>query len=229
MKAGLAIGIDHVGIVVRDLAQASAAWAAIGFAPVAGRIMLRQGYIELLADDPARPSATLARFLAQGEGAHVLTLRVADAAAASARLVHAGLRADLLAADRPADPAQPDGPRARFLRLPLTDQDPRLQLLQHQTPELVWQERFMAQHNGATALEGVTIATATPATMAARLSRIAGRPVIPAASGGYLLPLPQGEVWVVPGDGPPRITQLTLRAPVAHATAISGVALALRR
>ncbi len=226
MSAGLASGLDHVGIVVRDLAQATAAWTALGFAPRFGRIMLGQGYLELLADDPARPSATLARFLAQGEGAHVLSLRVGSAEAAAARLARAGLEAELLAADRPADPEQPDGARARFRRLPLTDADPRLQLIEHQTPELVWQQRFLAHPNGAAALVGVTLTAAAPAVMATRLSRVAGRPVVPAAN-GYRLAMPQGEINVLPGDGPPRITRIALRAPTAETVSANGVTVVL--
>lgn len=226
LNAGLAIGLDHVGIVVRDMAQASAAWAALGFAPSGGRIMLRQGYLELLADDPARPSATLARFLAQGEGAHVLSLRVPSAEAAAARLARTGMDAALLSADRAADPDQPDGPRARFLRLPLTDADPRLQLIEHQTPELVWQQRFLAHPNGATALTGVTLTAANPATMAARLSRVAGRPVVPEAN-GYRLAMPQGDIHVLPGDGPPRITRIAVRAPTGRTTAVTGLTVVL--
>jgi catechol 2,3-dioxygenase-like lactoylglutathione lyase family enzyme len=226
LNPALAVGLDHVGIVVRDLARASAAWAALGFAPVGGRIMLGQGYLELLADDPARPSATLARFLAQGEGAHVLSLRVASAEAAAARLARAGLDAELLAADRAADPDRPDGPRARFLRLPLTDADPRLQLIEQQTPELVWQQRFLAHPNGATALTGVTLTAASPAAMAARLSRVAGRPVAPQAN-GYRLALPQGRIDILPGDGPPRITRVTLRAPTSRTMSLPGLTVAL--
>jgi hypothetical protein len=222
VSAGLATGLDHVGIVVRDRAEGVAAWAALGFAVAGGRIMLGQGYLELLADDPARPSATLARFLAQGEGAHVLSLRVDDARAACVRLARSGLKAEPLAADRPADPARPDGPRACFLRVPLTDADPRLQLIEHQTPELVWQRRFLTHPNGAAALAGVTFGAADPAAMAARLSRVAGRPVVPAA-GGYRLALPQGEVDILQGEGPPRITRIKLRAPENRTVMASGV------
>jgi catechol 2,3-dioxygenase-like lactoylglutathione lyase family enzyme len=222
LSIGLATGLDHVGIVVRDMATSVAAWAALGFAVAGGRIMLGRGYLELLADDPARPSITLARFLAQGEGAHVLSLRVDDARAACARLTRAGLEAELLAAGRPADPERPDGPRACFLRVPLTDADPRLQLIEHRTPDLVWQQRFLTHPNGAAALAGVTFGAADPAAMAARLSRVAGRPVVPWA-GGYRLALPQGEVDILPGEGPPRITRIVLCAPARRTVMASGV------
>lgn len=220
----IATGLDHIGVVVANLPAAVAAWAALGFTPSGPdgrRIMLRHGYIELLAQDPAAPSATLARLLALGEGAHVLTLRVPSAAAAATRLARAGLPADILPTDRPADgdPTQ----RARFLRIPLPDADPRLQLLEHQTPDLVWQPRYLAHPNGATALAAVTLTTATPAIMAARLSRTAGRPVVPDPAGGYALPLAEGRVRILPGNGAPRITGITLRAAAQHKASVTGV------
>ncbi|OJY65868.1 MAG: hypothetical protein BGP12_18725 [Rhodospirillales bacterium 70-18] len=216
---GIATGIDHVGVVVRDLGAAVAAWAALGFAPADRRVMLRQGYIELLAQDPAQPSATLARFLARHEGIHVLTLRVDDAGAAAARLARAGFTAELVRADRPADPARPDGPRARFLRIPLTDADPRLQLIRHETPDLVWQERFLAHPNRAVALAAVRLTAADPAAMAARLSRAAGVPVVPDPAGGFALALAQGRVRVLPGEGAARVTGIVVRTEDGNAAA----------
>lgn len=226
--AGVAVGIDHVGVVVRDLAAASAAWAAAGFAPsgAGGRlVMLRDGYVELLADDPARPSATLSRMLALGEGAHVLSLLVADAAAAAARLGRAGFAAELVANERAADPAAPQGARARFMRVPLTDADPRLQLIEQQTPELVWQERWLSHPNGAQGIEAVIVRAAEPAVFAARLSAVAGRPVRPGAAGGYVLGLEAGRVEVRPGAGAPRIERIVLRGRTGEAKRLTGVEL----
>lgn len=224
MSAGLASGLDHVGIVVRDRAAALAEWAALGFAAIGGRIMLGRGYLEVLADDPARPSATLARFLARGEGAHVLSLRVASAVAAQERLARAGFAVELLASARPADPDRPAGDEARFLRLPLTDADPRLQLIEHQTPELVWQPRWLAQPNGAAGLASVAFTAAEPMALAARLSRVAGRPVTPSGE-GLRLALPAGAIDITQGDGPPRIARITLSGPELRTVRVNGVEL----
>jgi hypothetical protein len=207
-------GIDHVGVAVRDLDAAAAAWARLGFAPTATArhradgvptgtanrcIMLGRGYVELIAVvDPAKPSATLGRFLARYEGIHVLTLAIADEQAALARLHRAGFAAAaIVASDRPADEAEPDGPRARFARIPLTDAEPRLQLLHQLTPELVWQERFLAHPNAAAALDEVIVVADPPAVFAARLSRAAGRPLEPDPDGGFALKLPAGRVRVL--------------------------------
>ena len=164
-------------------------------------IMLRAGYIELLATiDPARPSATIARFLAHHQGIHVLTLAIDDECAALARLGRAGFAAAIARSSRPADPKLPEGPQAAFVRIALAEADPRLQLLRHVTPELVWQEGFLSHPNRACALREVIVAADPPAPFAARLARAAGLPVVPDPAGGLVLKLPGGAVRVLPPD-----------------------------
>ncbi len=212
--SGCAVGLDHVGVAVPDLGVAADEWQALGFtvqplaAHMAGgvptgtgnrNIMLRQGYIELLATiDPARPSATLARFLARHTGIHVLTLTIDDEEAALARLGRAGFAASLARSSRPVDPLAPEGPQAEFVRIPLADADPRLQMLRQMTPQLVWQERFLSHANGATALHGIVVAADPPAGFAARLARAAGLPLSPDPAGGYALAMPGAVVRVLP-------------------------------
>ena len=95
----------------------------------------------------------------------------------------------------------PAGPKARFARVPLPDSpEGRIQLIRHLTPEAIWQERFVSHPNGAVALEEVVLAVAAPAESAARLSLLAGRPVTPDPAGGYALAMPQGRVRVLPPD-----------------------------
>jgi hypothetical protein len=205
-----ATGLDHVALAVADLGAAAAAWQALGFAltPLARHLddagqptgtanrcaMLRRGYVELLAVvDPARPSRTLADFIARYEGAHIISLAVDDAAAAQARLARAGLTADLAATSRPAESGT-----ARFERLPLPGTTPRLQLIRHLTPELVWRPADVVHPNHAAALDEVVIAADPPAELAALLSRLAGVPVLPDPVGGYALALATGRVRVLP-------------------------------
>lgn len=202
---GVATALDHVGVVVRDLATATAEWRGAGFAPTpGGRIMLRRGYIELLAQDPARPSATITAMLAAGEGAHVLSLAVADAGAAEARLRHAGFAVAMAENTRQGD-ADGSG-LARFRRVPLTDALPRLQLIEHLTPEVVWHPALLGQPNGAEALVEVVAVADKPAAFAARLSRVAGRALAP-CDGGFLLPLDGGAVRVLSPEAFGRLWQ----------------------
>lgn len=201
-------GLDHVAVVAADLDAAEAAWRRLGFALTPRAVhadaagvptgtanataMFRQGYVELLAVvDPARPSGTIARFLGRGPGIHILSLAMADEAAALARLRCAGFDTALAETAR-------DG--ARFARLPLTDADPRLQLIRHLTPELVWQERFLSHPNRAAALDAVVVLDDPPARFAARLSRAAGVALVPDPLGGYALGLQAGKVRVLPPE-----------------------------
>jgi hypothetical protein len=225
-SAGTAGVLDHVGVAVRDLGRAAVAWEQLGFrltAPAAQmtpgpdgtmlasgiancRAMFRRGYVELIACvDPARPSATLGRFLERYQGIHVITLEVADAGLAASRLHLAGFAADLTQSARPADPDKPDSPQARFTRLPLAGAEPRLQLLQHHTPQLVWREAELHHPNRAVALEAVIIAADHPAELAARLSRAAGREVVPDPAGGFALNLVHGQVRVLPPEALGRV------------------------
>jgi hypothetical protein len=219
-----AASLDHVGIAGRDLGTMAGAFERLGFqvTPLARHsgkrtpdgpvvpfgtgnrcIMLREGYIELIAIvDPAAFSNTLDRFLARYAGIHIIALGIDDETANLDRLRRAGIDIPGVAyLERPVDDADPDGPRARFARLPLPDApEGRLQLIRHLTPEAIWQERFLTHPNHAVGLAEVVIAVEQPAEAAARFSRLAGRPVVPDPAGGFALPLPRGTVRLLPPD-----------------------------
>ena len=108
--------------------------------------------------------------------------------------------------ERPVDQSDPASPTARFERIPLPDApEGTLQLVKHLTREAIWQPRFMAHANGATALEEVVLAVPNPAETAARLSRLAGLPVVPDAVAGFTLPLPRGRVRMLPPGAIPLV------------------------
>jgi hypothetical protein len=207
-----ATALDHVGVVGRDVAVLTAEFERIGFCltPLArhagGRtgnrnVMLRQGYIELLSVVDGGSSATLDSFLTRYAGIHILALAIANETATLARLHRAGFaHAALSRTDRAIDDADPTGPRAHFTLV--TTPDPpegRVHLIRHESPEALWQERFMRHPNHATALEEVVLVVAEPAATAARLSRLAGQPVTPDEAGGYMLHLPRGRLRMLPG------------------------------
>ena len=123
-------------------------------------IMLREGYIELIAIvDPAAFSNTLDRFLARYAGIHIIALGIEDETANLDRLRRSGIDIPGVAyLERPVDDADPSGPRARFARLPLPDApEGRLQLIRHLTPEAIWQERFLTHPNHAVGLAEVVV------------------------------------------------------------------------
>ncbi len=216
--------LDHAGLAGPDIGALHAQFTALGFTltPLArqsGRLradgpvvpwgtanrcaMLRDGYIELLGIvDATAPANGLDAFLARYAGLHILALRIDDEDAALTRLRRAGLDIPgVLHLERPVDSADPDGPQARFARLPLPDApEGRIQLIRHLTPEAIWQERFMGHANRAVALDALVMVVANPAETAARLSRLAGRPVVPDPAGGFALTLARGTVRVLPPE-----------------------------
>ena len=247
--------LDHVGIAARDLGALTAQYERLGFllTPLArhsGRrtpdgpvvpfgtgnrcIMLREGYLELIAViDPAAFSNTLDRFLARYAGLHIIALGIDDEDANLARLRRAGIDLPGIAyLERPVDDADPDGPTARFARLPWPEApEGRLQLIRHLTPEAIWQPRFLDHPNRTTALEEVVLAVESPAESAARFSRLAGVPVTPDPVGGIRLDLPRGRVRLLPAEALPAvfpgatIPSLPFIAGLALRTADGGAAL----
>jgi hypothetical protein len=206
-----ACALDHVGVVGRDLDALAANFASLGFrlTPLArhagGRtgnrcIVLRQGYVELLATVDGGVSATLDRFLAHHAGAHILALGITEEEPVLARLRHAGIDApNAIVTDRAVDDGDPDGPRARFSLITPPDRpEGRFHLIRHLTHMALWQERFLDHPNKAVALEEAILLSPEPAEAAAWLSVLAGRPLVPDPVGGYALDLPQGRIRVLP-------------------------------
>lgn len=238
-----AVALDHAGVAGRDLAQLAAAFERLGFTltPVArqsGRraphlpvepygtgnrcAFLQHGYIELIAVlDPARFDNGLNTWLSRYAGLHIVALAMEDEEANLERLRRGGVPIEGVAyLERPVEPG---GPVARFARLPLPDApEGRLQLIRHLTPELVWQDRWMAHANGAVALEGMVLAAERPEETAARLSRLAGLPVRPDPLGGFRMVLP-GAAGAAGPRSPAMPTTLRVLPPAAVPRLFPGV------
>jgi hypothetical protein len=242
-----AIGLDHVGIVGRDLDQHARTFAALGFhltpyaAHGSGRtanrcVMLRDGgYLELIATVPGQSSATLDRFLSIGPGVHVLALEVDDEAAAGDRLHRAGVTTGEAAiTERDAG----GGGTARFaLLMPPDLPEGRVLLIRHLTRDLLWRPDHTVHPNHAVALTEVVYAIDAPAETMTRLSRLAGRPAEPDPLGGYRIALTRGAVRILPRQaaaslfpaaaGAPPLAGLTIatEAGADHVVHAGGVAL----
>jgi hypothetical protein len=238
-----ALALDHIGLCARDPAPLWAAWERLGFvlSPAAqqsgGRTpggpvepfgsgnrcaFLRHGYVELLGIfDPTLFANGVERFLARYEGAHILALGMNDAEANLVRLRRAGL--DIAGIAWLQRPVEPGGPTARFARLPFPDApEGRIQLVQHLTPDLVWDARWMGHRNRAEALESVILTSAAPAETTARLARLAGAPAEPDPLAGFRLRLP-GAARAAGPESPKRETTIRILQPEALPRALPGV------
>jgi hypothetical protein len=238
-----ALALDHIGLCARDPVPLWATYEKLGFAlsPIAqqsGRrtpdgpvepfgsgnrcAFLRHGYVELLGIlDPALFANSVDRFIARHEGAHILALGMNDAEGNLARLRRGGL--DIPGIAWLQRPVEPGGPTARFARLPLPDApEGRIQLVQHLTPELVWDARWMGHRNGAEALESVILISAEPAETAARLARLAGVPAEPDPLAGFRLRLP-GAPRAAGPDSQKVETRIRILPPEALPRVLPGV------
>lgn len=238
-----AIALDHVGLCARDPAPLWAAWERLGFvlSPMAqqsGRrtpdgpvepfgsanrcAFLRHGYVELLGIlDASLFGNGVDRFVERYAGAHILALAMTDAEGNLARLRRGGL--DIPGIAWLQRPVEPGGPTARFARLPFPDApEGRVQLVQHLTPELVWDARWMGHRNGADALEAAILVSADPAATTARLAQLAGLAAEPDPLAGFRLRLP-GAARAAGPDSPAMETRIRILPPEALPRLLPGV------
>ena len=197
MVAAPSLSLDHTGAVVRDLAAGAARWERLGFTlsppsrqrgAVPGKTgmhpwasanrcaIFSRGYLELIGlVDPAAHNPW-ASFMQRFEGLHLLALRCADADAAYAELA---LRAPFLDPPVPRERNLDIGGKERTMRFRnIFSRDAqcpegRYIVIEHQTPEYLWQLELMRHENGAVALEEAMVVADDPA-VAGRIGALGG-------------------------------------------------------
>ena len=161
-------GLDHVVILVRDLARAHDTYQRLGFTLTPRGyhslgsqnhcIMFGRDYLELMALPKPHPAFQyFSDFLAQGEGVGAIALATNDAAGAYAEITRAGIAADApLTLSRPVQ----DLGEARFSLVQLPPaQTPgfRTFLCQHHTRDIVWRPEYQSHALGATEIAGIVV------------------------------------------------------------------------
>ena len=170
-------GIDHVGVVVHDLAAEVAAWRSRGFSvsdpvPLMGRdaqgravalgqssahVVFSNAYVELSAPVPGSGNH-LERYLAAGEGVRILVLTADDADLARAVVAerHPAVSPVAVAARDVVIDGATHTARFRWFALPF-DVVPRVlsAVVQHLTPDLVFHQSFVRHPNGLTRMTRV--------------------------------------------------------------------------
>jgi catechol 2,3-dioxygenase-like lactoylglutathione lyase family enzyme len=160
------LGLDHVVILVRDLANAEARLARLGFRPTPrGVHSAPMGtanttvvfddatYLEALGVlQPTENNLAVRSALAEREGPYGLAFKTDDADAAAAAFAAAGLGPGVaLEFARPVE--LPSGPREAAFRVARTDPERTpgawLFVCQHRTPALTWRPDYLEQPNGA--------------------------------------------------------------------------------
>ncbi len=194
---------DHVAWMVKDMDQASRVFERLGFRltpysehanrdPETGKrvaqgtanrlAMLESGYIELLCsvDGVEAPVVhDLRARIGRYQGVHLLAFSDADADKAHRRISESGfrlqpmvhLRRDVEAADGSDAEVQFSVVRAAFDQIP----EGRIQVLTHHTPDLMWQDRYLARDNALTGLVDAMVCVDVPEISAQHMATFLGK------------------------------------------------------
>lgn len=201
------INLDHVAHFVPHVDSASRALERLGFTltPYSAQshrlepggplvsagtgnrcVMLTEGYLEFLTPTGDTPVASQLRAAIQRyTGVHLVAFGTAAPDVDHARLGRNGfLPLAPVALERGINaPSGPDTARFTVVRVPPGAMaEGRIQYCHHHTPGLLWQARWLAHANRATALRGVLLCVEDPQQAAQRYARFTG--LLPHVSGG---------------------------------------------
>ena len=216
--------LDHVAIFVPEFDGSSKVFERLGFlltplavhesalkpgAPLtplgtANRCaMLREGYLEMLGAVSEAPMGQhIRRRLARYPGLHLIALSACEPERWHRRLSEKGLNPDPVARIQRSTPT-PSGPqliRGTIVRPPVDSwPEARVQMVFHETPEIMWPEAYLDHANGAEAVTALLIVADDVAATIDRFSRMTGR----AASGTKTrqrIALDRGSLLVVDAE-----------------------------
>lgn len=199
--------INHVGMVVRDLAETTRRYEAMGFqltpySPHSGAwkpgelvqplgsgnrcVMFKNTYLEILAnEDSLRPAERIVNFLKHHQGAHIVCFDCPDCDVVERRLrANEVATSGVIPLQREID--TPDGVRtAKFVRVQFSPKDSPegyIQATTHLTPEYIYQPRYIGHANGGTQLSEAVMVTADLAGFVRRYQTYIG--ATPSHEGG---------------------------------------------
>jgi hypothetical protein len=195
------IFLDHLAHFVPDMPVAEKAMADLGFllspftpqtnaagpdeppikVGLANRCaLLERGYLEILtpygeAETPLAEQlrAALKRYI----GVHLLAFSCADPQKQTERLADEGFEPQPSISLQRETITETGSGLLRFSVLRIKPErmpEGRIQFLRHHTPELLWQERWIAHPNGAQALTDVLLCVECPEEVASRFGRFIG-------------------------------------------------------
>ena len=217
-------GIDHIGIVGRDLAGLESRFHSLGFlvAPRCELVALEENgvakpmnqhnshlvfgstYVELTAVSGDLRGHHLEQSLSRHFGFHIFALLAGDADLEHERMGGLGVAAGAVAvAGRTINyPSGSGMARFRWFRVPDKDApEAFFCFVEHLTADLVFDSLLNDHPNGAYELHTMTICVEDPQSSATRLSRICGAQIVK-TDHGFELTMRQGTIRIVgPGRG----------------------------
>jgi len=222
--AGDIDSVNHVGVAVRDLAEASKCYEALGFtlSPLSVHFgttkpdqppeplatgnrcaIFPNNYIEVLGIvNPGKPDWSWGKFLERFQGGHIICFGCKDANVVHDRLSKTAVGiSNVISLQR--DIEMPEGVRtAKFdcvhFDRALTPEG-LVQAARHRNPEYVHQPRYLAHRNGAQMLAEVVVSAMDPQSVAHRYETLTGQPA-----------RARGDRWEIEL---PLVTRLTFMTP----------------
>jgi catechol 2,3-dioxygenase-like lactoylglutathione lyase family enzyme len=210
------LGLDHIVVLVRDLARASATWRDLGFtlSPRGTHsahlgtgnhtIMLGPDYIELsgVLTETDHNAPSRAFLASRGEGIERSALTCRDAGALVDEIRSLGFEPDgPLSFSRPVDLPGGGQEEARFrtVKWPLDERPGGLRLFacEHLTPDVVWVPDLQRHANSAKRIRQVEVAAPDPRGAADHLARLIAGMVEPDRDGSYRVPTRTGRADIV--------------------------------
>lgn len=197
------LSLDHVGLALQDLHAGRRLYERLGFtlspeslhlgALVPGGplvpfgsgnhcAMFERGYFEILGLVDSTLPSNVKPLLDAYEGLHILALRTGSAAATHRDLRHRHIKAAapiLLQRDAQVGLTDLETRRAEFNNIVLDAEafpEARLILIEHRTPEVLWQDHLARHDNGAIALAAVIICADNLPETVARFTPLLGAP-----------------------------------------------------
>jgi len=245
------LSLDHVGAIVRNLDAGAERWRRLGFrlsprsqqmgfARATGQTepwatsnhcaAFHRGYLELIGvTQPGLPNPWQ-HFIDRFEGGHITALRCADADAAFADIA---ARCDGMQppVDRRRQAPFRDGTREMRFRNIFSRDDAfpegRFIVIEHQTPELIWQEQLMEHPNGAVALEDVQFFAHDPMPTVRRITALTG--VEPGAGADGALRFKLAASGAVEVLSPRAFAERFVGAPAPASPSVAACTITVRR
>lgn len=245
--------LDHVGVAVRNLDAAKEGFQRLGFQLTARSLhsgatspggavepwgtgnhcaMFADGYLEVIGmTDEDLYTTQIDGRLKRYEGLHIIAFGTDDAEAAHGALAERVEGVQAPAALERDVPFANGTKRARFRNIyfdTVAFPEALYLVIEHVTPDVLWQPALLSHPNGARALTGVTLCVADIGELSARMAAVTGVAAEDDEGGGIIFPLARGAVSIISAEALgvryPGVTAPTLPYIAAHAYAVADMA-----
>ncbi|MBI3915414.1 MAG: VOC family protein [Betaproteobacteria bacterium] len=218
------VGLDHIGVAIRNLERGRAAYERLGFALAPPSIhrgspspgapvipfgsgnhcaMFRKGYLEVVGLMDPTIYSNIRSMVEKYEGTHIVAFGVASADAAYNELKGRGVPIQApraLERDATYGLAGTDKRRAAFRNMyfdAAAYPESRLLFIEHLTRDVLWQPHLLDHPNGVVALRDVFLCTADASAAAEKYAELFDVAATRSAEAEWRLHIHHGYVWIL--------------------------------